>query len=227
MANLLLFVVFPYLAVTLAVIVGSYRFFSDCFSYSSLSSQFLERNLLFWGSVHFHYAILIILLSHLLAALFPKLWAALLGSAFRLYLLEITGITLGSMAIIGLAMLLIRRFANAKVKVVTTRMDLILLVVLLLQAISGVYVATAYRWGSLWYLNVAVPWLWSLAKLTPDVSFLVPLPWMAKFHMFNAFLLLAILPFSRLVHLLSLPISYLWRPQQVVIWNRAQQSRNA
>lgn len=51
MTDIVLFVAFPYLAVMLAVIVGVYRYVTDRFSYSSLSSQFLENRRLFWSSV--------------------------------------------------------------------------------------------------------------------------------------------------------------------------------
>jgi nitrate reductase gamma subunit len=38
--------------------------------------------------------------------------------------------------------------------------------------------------------------------------------------MLGGFLLIAVFPFTRLVHAVTVPITYLWRPYQVVIWNR-------
>ena len=67
MTDLILFGVFPYVAVALAVAVGSYRYLVDRYSWSSHSSQFLESRLLFWGSVPWHYAILAILLAALVS----------------------------------------------------------------------------------------------------------------------------------------------------------------
>jgi nitrate reductase gamma subunit len=32
--------------------------------------------------------------------------------------------------------------------------------------------------------------------------------------------LVALFPFTRLVHVVAIPWSYLWRPYQVVVWNR-------
>jgi nitrate reductase gamma subunit len=54
------------------------------------------------------------------------------------------------------------------------------------------------------------------------VQYLAVLPAVVKLHAVNAFFLVAIFPFSRLVHVVSVPLSYLARPYQVVIWNRRQ-----
>lgn len=220
MLDTLLFVVFPYAALLLAVLVGIHRYTYDRYSYSSYSSQFLESGQLFWASVPWHYGIVLILLAHIAAALFPGLWGALVGETGRLYALEVTGLALGFTVVVGMGLLIVRRLVNPRVRVVTSAMDWVVLAVLLLQAASGVYVALVYRWGSVWYLHTAVPWLWSLAAFKPQVGYIATLPTVAKFHMFNAFLLVALFPFSRLVHLLSVPFSYLWRPWQVVVWNR-------
>src|SRR6476469_7088291 len=90
-----LFVVFPYVAVFLAIFGGIYRYFSNRFSYSALSSQMLESRQLFWGSVSWHYGIVLILLAHLLAFLFPGVTAAILGTSYRLVIIEIIGLSLG------------------------------------------------------------------------------------------------------------------------------------
>ena len=59
MWNTILYAVIPYLAVAIAVVGGIWRYRTDRFSYSSQSSQFLESRTLFWGSVAWHYGILL------------------------------------------------------------------------------------------------------------------------------------------------------------------------
>jgi nitrate reductase gamma subunit len=220
MTDLFLFVVFPYVAIVLAVVVGVYRYFHDRFSYSSFSSQFLENKLMFWGSVPWHYGIVLILLAHLLAALFPRAWGVLLGAPVRLYVLEITGMALGLMTVVGAAVFFWRRLTNPWVKTSTSVPDGLLLVTLLVQVILGLWVAFFYRWGGVWYLHTAAPWLASLATFRPDPSTIAALPVVPKLHILGGILLVAIFPFTRLVHLVTYPITYLWRPYQVVIWNR-------
>ncbi len=220
MFDYMLFAIFPYIAVILAVVVGLYRFITDRFSYSSFSSQFFENRVLFWGSVIWHYSILLIILSHLFVLLFPDTWALVISTPIRLYIMEITGLVLGVLTIFGLVLLILRRIRDSKLSVVTTIMDWTLLTVLLAQVVLGVWVAFFYRWGANWAPHTAVPWLISLFKLNPQIQFIQAMPWVIKLHMLNAFVIVGLFPFTRLVHLVTYPFSYLWRPNQLVIWNR-------
>jgi nitrate reductase gamma subunit len=222
MTDLILFGIFPYVAVALAVAVGIYRYRIDRYSWSAQSSQFLESRALYWGSIPWHYAILLILLAHLLAFLFPAGWGTLLGRPARLYFLEVTGMVLGVATVIAVVLLVTRRAMNDRVATVTSTIDWLVLAALLLQVATGVYIAFTLRWGSVWYLHTAAPWLWSLVKFDPQVQYLAVLPGVVKLHAVNAFFLVAIIPFSRLAHVVSIPLSYLARPYQLVIWNRRQ-----
>jgi nitrate reductase gamma subunit len=228
--NAFLFIAFPYLALVLAIGVGIYRYSTNRYSYSSLSSQMLENGKLFWGSVPWHYGITLILLAHLFAGLFPGAAALILGGRIRLLVLELTGIALAFFALFGLVILIIRRLpTRSLVRATTSNTDGLLLAFLLVQTVTGVSIAIFDRWGSLWYLNTAVPWFWSLVRLHPDMSTVVALPDLVKAHFAVGFVVILLFPFTRLVHLVMLPIYYLWRPYQVVIWNRrpqqAKQSR--
>ena len=225
MLDTMLFAVFPYVAVALAVVVGLYRYFSDQFSYSSLSSQFLENRSLFWGSVSWHYGILTILAGHLIGFLIPRSVLAWNGKPWRLYVLEASALMFGILALWGLVTLIIRRFRNDRVRVVTSAMDVVLLVVLLVQVVAGIWTAIFYRWGSSWYAGFAVPYLWSIINLSPDITLVSNLPFMVKVHIIGAYVMIGLIPFTRLVHFLSFPIAYFWRPYQVVIWNRRKDTR--
>ena len=215
MSNLFLFGVFPYVAVALAVFGGLYRSRRLRDTMTARSSQLLESRLQGFGAVPWHAAILIILLAHLLAAAFPRAFARLLGDSTRLYALELSGLALGMLAVCGIAVLVVRRFS---LRASTSRMDWLVLAALLLQAASGVYIALVLRWGSGWFLHTGAPWLAALARFDPQVDRIVFLPFVVKLHFVNAFVLIALLPLSRLMHAVSIPISYLWRPPQLVSW---------
>ena len=217
--NQLFFVIFPYIAVTLFIAVTIYRSIFRPFTISSLSSQLLERKKLYWGSIPFHYGIVLILLIHLLALIFPKvllLWNAV---TIRLYLLEFTGFVLGLWCIVGLIVLLWRRVSVPNIKAVTTPMDLVVLLLVLGSVITGVLIASGYRFGSTWFTGVFTPYLWSLLILQPRPELIAPLPWLIQLHVLNNFILLAIFPFSRLIHIITWPLGYVFRPWQIVIWN--------
>jgi nitrate reductase gamma subunit len=218
--DIVLYAVIPYLAVAVALVGGIARYRADRFSYSSQSSQFLENRALFWGSVAWHYGILAVLGAHVLALMFWDPWAALVNDPDRLYTLEVIGLALSLLAFLGLALLLGRRLFVPRVRSVTSAMDWLLLVVLLVQVGLGIWIALGYRWGSEWYVHTIVPWLHSLFKLDPQVQYVVPLPAVVKAHAVLGFGLIALFPFTRLVHVVTVPVTYLWRSYQLVVWNR-------
>lgn len=224
MFNTVLFVVFPYVAVVIAIVVGIYRYRNSRFTYSSLSSQFLENRTLFWGSAPWHYGVILILTAHTLALLFPKLWGDLLSDRIRLYVLEISGLALALMTVVGLSLLILRRLRFNRVSSVTSSADWLLLTALLVQVGFGYWIALFYRWGSGWYVHTAVPWLESLLTFQPQITFVTALPWPVQLHLLGGFFIILLFPFTRLVHVVTFPITYLWRPLQVVIWNRRPSS---
>ncbi|MCW5960705.1 MAG: respiratory nitrate reductase subunit gamma [Pyrinomonadaceae bacterium] len=219
MHEYLLYIFLPYMAVTILFVVSIYRFVKDRFSYSSLSSQFLESDELFYGSVPWHIGIIGALTGHLIGFLFPAQVLWFNSVPVRLYILEITGLVFGLMALVGIVSLVWRRLNTPKIWAVTSIMDLVVLFLLLAQIFLGVYTALFYRWGSSWYAASAVPYLRSLFTFQPDLATIAPLPIVVKLHIVGAFLILLVFPFSRLVHMFSIPISYLWRPFQIVKWN--------
>lgn len=223
MWSIFLYAVIPYLAVAIAVLGGIWRYKTDRFSYTSQSSQFLESRALFWGSTSWHYGILMILGAHVVALVIWDPWASLLSNPTRLYALEAIGLAFSILAIIGVAILSLRRLFVRRVTSVTSRMDWVLLVVLVAQVILGLWVAIGYRWGSQWYTAAAVPWLHSLFKLNPKVEYITALPAVVQVHTVLGFAIVALFPFTRLVHIVTFPVTYLWRSYQVVVWNRRPQ----
>jgi nitrate reductase gamma subunit len=216
----LLFMIFPYVSIAIAILVSLYRTIYRPFTISSLSSQLLERKKLYWGSLSFHWGIVIILLGHLLALLVPRVLFLWNRVPLRLYLLELSGLALGLWSLVGLVVLLYRRISTRRLWPVTTRMDWVVLILLLVSVVSGVLVATVYRFGSFWFTGIFTPYLLSIITLQPRPELVAPLPWLIKLHVFNFFLLLGIFPFSRLVHIVTLPLGYILRPWQIIIANK-------
>jgi len=218
--NVLLFQIFPYVALALLIIVGFQRMRNRPYSVSSLSSQLLERKLLYFGSIPFHWGLLVILLLHLVAILLPQglLWWN--SAPVRLFLLEITGTMLALWALAGLVLLLYRRLTNRRILAVTHHTDVIVLLLLGVSVVSGILTSVMYRFGSYWFPSVLTPYLWSIFTLRPRPELVADLPFWIQLHVFSFWLLLAVFPFTRLIHIVTLPLGYLWRPWQIVIWIR-------
>lgn len=213
-----LFAVLPYVAVVVFLLATIQRYRAQTFTYSSLSSQFLENRHHFWAMVPFHYGILTVLAGHAVAFLTPRQVLLWNSKPLRLWILEASALAFGILTLVGLLGIVLRRLTDHKVKKVTSPADWILYLLLLTQVFTGLYTAVFHPWGSSWFAAAAAPYLWSLASLKPAVSAVAAMPWMVKLHIVNAWLVIGFFPFTRLVHVLVVPNPYLWRRRQVVRW---------
>jgi nitrate reductase gamma subunit len=213
-----LFIALPYVCMFTFLLMTIYRYRQQSHSYSSLSSQFLENKHHFLALVPFHYGILAVTTGHLIAFLIPRSILAWNSHPLRLYVLEISALACGLLTLIGMIASIIRRGAMTRIRRVTSVTDWILYGMLLVQTASGVAIALFHPWGSSWFATNMSPYLWSIFKLNPDISFITAMPHLVKLHIVLAFLTIGFFPFTRLVHLLVIPNPYLWRKTQVVRW---------
>lgn len=216
--NSFLFIVLPYLSLIIFLMGTIQRYRATKFSYSSLSTQFLEGRNLFWGTMLFHWSIILLFFGHLIGFLIPSSVLAWNNDPIRLVILEAVAFTFGLASLIGLTALLVRRLTNPRIRQVSNIMDLIVEVLILAQIVLGVWVAFGFRWGSSWFASVLAPYLYSIFNFNPNINAVAALPLVIKLHIMLAFVILLLIPFSRLVHLLVYPFHYLWRPYQQVIW---------
>lgn len=219
MNGLFFFIVLPYVAIFSLLLGSIYRYRFHGFKVSSLSSQLLESKKLSLGSRPFHWGIITLFFGHLIGLLTPRAVLAWNEVPVRLYILEVTALAFGLMTLIGLILLIMRRITVKRLHSVTTKMDIFVYLILLVQIITGLYTAYFFRWGSSWFAMAMTPYLWSILTLSPDTAAVVALPIMVKIHIISAFILVGMIPFTRFVHFLVYPFTYYWRRPQLVIWN--------
>lgn len=216
--NLLLFAMLPYVALFIFFLGTIMRYKKAPFTYSSLSSQFLESQQHFWGVVAFHYGVMQVLLGHFIALFIPRqilLWNSV---PLRLYILEITALSFALMTLVGLLGTMERRAHFTRTRRVTSIADWLIEVLLLVQVIAGIYGALFHPWATSWYSSSAVPYIRSIFRFNPDISYLATMPFVVKLHIVNGWLIVLLFPFTRLVHMLVAPLPYLWRKPEVVRW---------
>jgi nitrate reductase gamma subunit len=219
-ADVLLFVVLPYLVMAIFFLGTIMRYRKAPFSYSSLSSQFLENRLHFWALVPFHFGIIVVLVGHVVAFLIPRQVLLWNSRPLRLYILEVSALVFALLALVGIIASIHRRLAFSKIREVTTPLDWIVFALLFIQVLSGIAVAILHPWGSSWFAAILTPYLWSLVTFSPDPASVAGLPLLIQAHIVGAYVLIGLSPFSRLVHILVAPNPYLWRRPQVVRWYR-------
>lgn len=228
MVDSFLFGGMPYILIMIGIVGSIWRYTSNKYTWSSQSSQFVENKTLFFGSFPWHYGIITIIVGHIIGLIVPQSLLWWNSVPVRLYILELSGLALAFLALFGLLALIYRRLTNTRVKALTSSRDVLLLIVLLIQVVTGLGNAIFYRWGSNWFAASASPWFYSIITLNPEVSYIASLPLITKVHIFNAMIFIALIPFTRLVHFIVInPYKYLFRPYQVVRWySRASKTPN-
>jgi nitrate reductase gamma subunit len=220
-----IFIGMPYGALALFLCVVPYRYVANRLSWTPHSTQFLERKTLYWGAMAWHFGIIIVLLAHLTGFLAPRLVEAIISNQTFFLALENVSLGLGLLALFGSAVLLFRRFTAEKIKPVTGIVDRLILILLVAQAATGVYISVYVRWGYQWYHYTAVPYLYSLLTFHPQIEYVSDFPLFFKLHVAGAFLILGILPFTKLVHLLYLPVGFLKDPPILYRWLTSPKER--
>lgn len=220
--DLLLFTVLPYVALFTAIAGMAYRYWKQPRTISSFSSQLLENRQQFWAVVLFHYGVLATLIGHAIGLLWPRQVLAWNARPMRLYVLEAVAIALGTTAFLGIALAIRRRVSTPRLWAVTSKADWLLLVLLFTQLLSGLIIAFLLPWGAYWYHASAVPYLRSIFAFRPDAAYVAAMPLIVKLHVTGAWLLVLVIPFTRLAHMLVAPLPYLFRKPQVARWQVAR-----
>ncbi|MEU5535745.1 respiratory nitrate reductase subunit gamma [Streptomyces sp. NPDC020362] len=205
----------PYIAfVSLAAgLVWRYRY--DQFGWTTRSSQVYESRLLNIASPVFHYGILFVLVGHLIGLFVPTSWTASLGIGEHTYhLFSLYGGTAaGLLTAAGILLLVYRRRTRAPVFRATTANDKTMYVFLLAAIIMGMVAKLSHASGDGYdYRRTIAPWARSLFTLRPRTELMADVPVLFQIHAVIGMVLIAMVPYTRLVHMFSAPVPYLFRP---------------
>lgn len=211
-------VVTPYL--TLVILVGGlmWRHRYDKFGWTTRSSELYESRLLRIGSPLFHFGLLFVILGHLFGLVIPESWTGAIGMSESLYhvIALVVGGVAGVCTLAGIALLIYRRRTRGPVFMATTRNDKMMYVVLVAAILAGLMttlLSAAFQAHD--YRQTVSPWFRGIFVLQPDAGAMIRAPWTFKLHTLVGMLLIALFPFTRLVHAFAAPVGYLFRPYVV------------
>ncbi|MFT4294410.1 MAG: respiratory nitrate reductase subunit gamma [Micropruina sp.] len=218
--DIMLWGVLPYL-VALILIAGTWwRYKYDQFGWTTRSSQLYESRLLRIASPLFHYGLFVVLMGHLMGLLIPKSWTDLVVSQEMYHAVALgAGSVAGAATLVGIALLIYRRRTTGPVFLATTRNDKLMYVILvgaivlgIVATLTGDHTATGEHHN---YRETVSIWFRSLLIFQPDTAAMAASTWQFKVHVLMGFALIALMPFSRLVHAFTVPLHYLFRPYVV------------
>lgn len=225
------FGIYPYIALSVLVIGSIARYERDPFTWKSSSSQLLRRKQLMIGSVLFHVGILVIFFGHLFGLLTP-IWifdALGISHGAKQVLAIVAGGIAGIFALVGGLMLLHRRLMDPRVRATSSFADTGILILLMAQLVLGlgtILVSLQHLDGH--EMTKFMSWAQGIFTFQADAAAqITDVSWLFKLHLVLGLTIFLVFPFTRLVHMLSAPVRYLWRPGYQVVRSRRRPSQMA
>ncbi len=175
------------------------------------STQFLSNDrTLTRGSMLFHYAIILVFFGHIFGLLTPEwVYDWFMSNETKRMIAIIMGSITGVGALIGITMLTIRRFTNKTVKSTSKPQDYIILVLLLVQILLGLWCTVITSQSSLAEYMSAEFWAQGVVLFKPNPwHFITDLDIIYKLHIVNGFLIFIIFPFTKLMHMIMIPVNF-------------------
>jgi nitrate reductase gamma subunit len=166
----------------------------------------LESERSTWASRAAWFGAVCMTLLHVVPFLFAGGWSALIVSPGRLLAVELVALIGGVLFFIGVGALLSRRLRDPGLSPLRSALEMGALWSLFVAAGAGVFTAVTARWGTAWYTHALGPYLWSLAKLSPDTAALTSLSFWPRVHLAFSFLAMALVPFTTLPMQLRAPL---------------------
>ncbi|WP_042463223.1 respiratory nitrate reductase subunit gamma [Neobacillus dielmonensis] len=219
--------VLPYIVLTIFIGGHIYRYQHDQFGWTSKSSELLEKKLLRLGSNLFHFGILFVFGGHVMGLLIPIDVYEALGVTEHQYhtIALIGGIPAGLAAAIGILILLYRRMTVRRLIVTSTTGDwltLVFLVIVILSGLSATFLNIDPNGFD--YRTTIGPWLRSVLTFRANADYLSAVPVWFRIHILAVLGIFAAWPFTRLVHVFSVPVRYLSR--SYVIYRKRTPKQN-
>lgn len=215
----LLFGIYPYIAMAVFFVGSLVRYERSQFTWRSGSSQLLRTKDMRLGSNLFHVGILLLFVGHFVGLLTPpELYHAMgLSTSAKQVLAVIAGGVFGGVCAWGLYILIKRRLTDPRIRATSSRMDIAILLLIAVQLALGLLTLPV----SLYHLDggnmlLLAEWAQRIATFRPGAAeLLAEVGFVFKLHLFFGITLFLVFPFSRLVHIWSVPVGYAGRPHQV------------
>ncbi|WP_392561580.1 respiratory nitrate reductase subunit gamma [Orbus sturtevantii] len=210
---------YPYIVMAIFILGSLLRYDYGQYTWQAKSSQILSKKNMRWASNLFHIGIIGIFFGHIVGLLTPHwVYESVISAHHKQILAMVAGGIFGVMVLIGGGTLMLRRLCNPRIRATSTSGDIVVIVILVVQVILGlgtIIVSSHHLDGSV---------MLSLSKWCQDiVTFqlgashnLASVPAIYKIHIILGMTIFLIFPFTRLVHIWSVPAEYLLRRYQIV-----------
>lgn len=221
--NQFLFGIYPYIAITVFFVGSLLRYDRDQYTWKANSSQLLSKKDMRLGSNLFHVGIIALFFGHLMGLLTPHWAYHFVMTAGQKQMMAMTaGGIFGITCLVGMILLIRRRMLDARIKATSQPTDLPILLILFVQLMLGLLTipASAQHPDGSSMLALA-SWAQHLVTFQGDAaSFVAGEAFIFKAHLVLGLTIFLVFPFTRLVHVWSVPVQYLVRSGYQIVRKR-------
>jgi len=217
------FGIYPYLAIATLVIGSALRYDQDPYSWKAGSSQLLRSRGMRIGSNMFHVGIILLFFGHLVGLLTPEpVYHLVMTAGAKQLMAMVAGGIFGSICFIGMTILIYRRLFDARIRATSKPADILILLVLYVQLILGLATipfSAQHMDGS--SMVALANWAQYIVTFRSGAAdFIMHEALVFKLHIALGLTIFVLFPFTRLVHMLSAPIKYIFRSGYQVVRKR-------
>lgn len=219
------FGIYPYICLVSLVLGTLIRYEREQYSWRASSSQMLADKGLRIGNILFHIGIIIIFFGHLVGLLTPhSIYEYVITAEQKQMLAIVVGGIAGVVGFIGLTILVWRRLFVARIRKTSAPTDILVIVIFWVQITLGLLTIpfSLSHHDATIMLNLS-EWAQHILTFRSGASdFIKGTEWVFQVHLILGLTIFLLFPFTRLVHMISLPVKYIWRPYQVVRSRKAR-----
>jgi len=221
--NQFFFGIYPYIAITVFFVGSLLRYDRDQYTWKASSSQLLSKKDMRLGSNLFHIGIIALFFGHLMGLLTPH-WAyeSVISAGAKQVLAMTAGGIFGLTCLAGMILLIRRRMTDARIRATSQASDLPILLLLFVQLVLGLLTipASAQHPDGSSMLALA-SWAQHIVTFQGDAaSFVAGESFIFKIHLVVGLTIFLVFPFTRLVHVWSVPVQYLARSGYQIVRKR-------
>lgn len=218
--ELFFFGIYPYIALTVCVVGCIIRYDREPYTWKAGSTQLMSKKNTRLANNLFHVGILGIIGGHVVGLLTPEaIYHSFISSPHKQLVAMVLGGVFGLMCLVGIVMLIHRRWTQPRVAVTGSFWDKAILILLLLQLLLGlisIVVSTGHLDGKT--MVALATWIQSGWRLDTIGAYqaIADVNIIYKLHIVLGFTLILLVPFTRLAHAISAPVWYFGRRYQIV-----------
>ena len=210
--NNLLFTYLPHIALAICTFGVITRLIMINKTVQAESTQFLADKHVKLGSNLFHVGIIFVFFGHLTLFIPEWLYHMVMTTETKRIIALSMGSFFGLMALVGMSILIIRRFSSPRIKANSSIQDYFIILLLLVEVIVGLTAVAGTATAPIEKYAALSEWAQAVVTFQPDAGvILASHPIQFKIHIVIGLFIFMIFPYTKLMHMLVYPFVYVFR----------------